>query len=208
MADKTVKVVPFSDLKLLDIGHKIQLAGAVYAGDGRIYLMLYPDEQLDQDIRAIEMTTDQWLEVIRQSDLLETEVLAKAPDGSVGKAVIRKSTRQIEQGVSWRVYRRSGRANTRNPGNPCCEYCGADDVPLTVDHMVCWEVGGPSIPENLRSCCRRCNKTRGNMEYVDWLNDPYYRRVSQRLTQAQRDANEEAAHMIDRIPRRVHIASR
>jgi len=195
----TVKVVPFTDLKIMDIGHEIQLAGAVYSGKGNIYLMLYPDERIDADVKALEMTTEQWLEVIRQSDLLETEVLAKAPDGKIGKAVIRKSTRNLEQGVSWAVYKRD---------HYSCRYCGANDVPLTVDHLVCWEEGGPSIPDNLVSACRKCNKVRGNLSYVDWLGHPHYLRVSRNLDQATRDANEAVAHTLDRIPRKLHVTSR
>ena len=196
---KTVTTVPFSDLNILNIGHDIQLAGAVYTGKGRIYLMLYPDESLDQDVCALEMTTEEWLQVIRQSDLLETEVLAKSPDGSVGKAVIRKSTRQIEQGVSWQVFRKAGFQ---------CSYCGADNVPLTVDHLVCWEEGGPSIPANLLSCCKKCNKTRGNLPYADWIRTEYYLKVSRKLSEAQRKANEALVATLDKIPRKLHIVNR
>ena len=201
VTEKTVKIVPFSDLNLLDIGHSIQLAGAVYSGNGKMYLMLYPDEQLEsQEVMVMEMTTDEWLQVIRQSDLLETEVMAKTPDGSIGKAVIRKSTRQIEQGVSWAVYRRDGMK--------CC-YCGNDSTPLTVDHLVCWEEGGPSIEANLVTCCRRCNKARSNTAYAEWITqDPHYARVSKNLTEACRQANIALIPTLDKIPRKVHITSR
>ncbi|MFA6235155.1 MAG: HNH endonuclease [Bacteroidota bacterium] len=199
MSDKTVRVVPFSDLRVLDVGHEIQLAGAVYAGKGKIYLMLYPDETLERDVEALEMTVEDWNAVIRQSDLLETEVLARAPDGVLGKAVLRKSTRQIEQNVSWRVWRRD---------RCSCRYCGANDVPLTVDHLVTWESGGPSIEANLVSACRKCNKTRGDLDYVAWLNHPHYQKVSRNLTQEQRDANEALAHTLDKIPRKIHISNR
>jgi len=207
---KTVKVVPFSDLRLLDIGHEIQLAGAVYAGKGKVFLMMCPDEPLeDQEIVAMEMTQNQWLEVIRQSDLLETEVLAKMPDGKLGKAVLRKSTRQIEQGVSWQVFRRDSQDNVRHPGNPFCCYCSNDSTPLTVDHLVCWEAGGPSIPENLLSCCRRCNKMRGNTPYEEWiLRDQGYLRVSNNLSEARRQKNRDLVATLDKIQRRVHVVSR
>ena len=58
------------------------------------------------------------------------------------KAVIRKCQRNIEQGVSWNVFRRDGYA---------CRYCGNKEVPLTVDHLVLWEESGPSTEANLVS---------------------------------------------------------
>lgn len=195
-----VTKAPFSSINILDIGHEIQLAGAIYTGNGKMYLMLYPNETLDDTkIDAVEMTTENWLEVIRQSDLLETEVLAKSPDGTIGKAIIRKSTRQIEQQVSFSVYRRDGFA---------CRYCGANNVPLTVDHLVCWEQGGPSIPANLTTSCRFCNRIRGNTPYADWLRHSHYLKVSRKLTQAQRDANEALVATLDKIPLKIHIVNR
>lgn len=79
--------------------------------------------------------------------------------------------------------------------------------PLTVDHLVLWEEGGPSIPTNLVAADRRCNKTRGNMRYEDWLNSSYYRKVSKRLTTQQRDANRALLDTLDAIPRMLHIPS-
>ena len=59
--------------------------------------------------------TEDWKKVLRQTDLLETEVLALSEDGKLTKAILRKSQRQIEARISWNVFRRDGYR---------CRYCG------------------------------------------------------------------------------------
>lgn len=197
-----------SDIDLLQVGHSIQMAGAVYAGEGMLFLAMLPEErgQLLRDVlfendtgvlgvQTLDMDQEDWTRFLRQTDLLETEVHTRGP---VGKAIVRKSQRQISQGTSWIVYKRDGYR---------CRYCAADDVPLTVDHLVLWEEGGPSTKENLVSACRRCNKTRGNTQYADWLEHPYYRNVSRKLTPATRDANRALVSTLGTIPRTVHQPS-
>lgn len=130
---------------------------------------------------------------------METEILTQAEDGKLVKAIVRKSTRQIEQGVSWAVYRRD---------NFRCRYCAADKVPMTVDHLVLWEEGGPSIEENLVTCCRRCNKTRGDTPYAEWLESPYYKKVSRRLLSMVREDNLALVDKLVDIPLRVHVRGR
>lgn len=208
------------DINLLDLGHAIQLAGAVYMGNGKLYLTMFPDERgtLDAglagaqfiprgsdrdepdvvDVDILDMGQDDWAKLMRQTDILEVEVLVK-DDTGIGKAIVRKSQRQIEQGVSWRVYKRDGYR---------CRYCAADDVPLTVDHLVLWEDGGPSTVENLVSACRKCNKTRGNTQYSQWLAHPYYLKVSRNLSEETRLANHQLIETLDRIPRTPHKRSR
>ena len=188
-----------SDLDILQVGHTIQIAGAVFADSNALYLCLLPDEGAEgRRIETLDMDADDWARFIRQTDLLEAEVLAKAKDGTLAKVILRKSTRQIEQGVSWTVYRRDGFQ---------CRYCGADNVPLTVDHLVLWEEGGPSIPTNLLTACRRCNRARGNMGYEDWLKSPYYLQVSRKLPLGIRADNEALVKALDTIPRQ-HVRSR
>jgi hypothetical protein len=153
-----------------------------------------------QITHVLDMDRDDWARFIRQTDLLEVEVLAATGDNKkLAKAVIRKSQRQISQGVSWQVYKRDGYR---------CRYCAAEGVPMTVDHLVLWEDGGPSIPENLVTACRRCNKTRGNTEYGAWLRHPYYRKVSRGLIMAAQEANEAVLHTLAAIPRMVHKPSK
>jgi HNH endonuclease len=210
------------DIDLLKVGHTIQMMGVVYAGEGVLYVVPFPDEAggyfddtfdnyrfnpkgVDRDepgtleCATLDMDQDDWAVFLRQTDLLETEVLSKVGGNKeIAKAVVRKSQRQISQGVSWAVYKRDGYK---------CRYCAADDVPLTVDHLVLWEEGGPSIKENLVSACRRCNKTRGNTQYSDWLEHNHYKAASRKLDPATRQANRDLVPTLGAIPRTVHQPS-
>lgn len=207
-----------SDIDVLKIGNTIQLAGAVFIGEGKMFICLFPEDRgaindiegndctefVAKDgerliVETLDMDRADWDTFIRQTDLLETEVLTKASDSTLAKVVLRKSQRQIEAGVSWRVLKRDGFA---------CRYCGKDDVPLTVDHLVCWEEGGPSIENNLVAADKRCNKTRGNLPYSQWLEHPYYKKVSAALTEEQRGANRRLVETLAAIPRMTHVRSR
>jgi len=181
------------DFDIKAVGTDLLLVGGVWAGDHSTYICVFPEfHGIPEDIHVLSMSGDEWKKLIRQSDLVEKEVLEKAEDGKLIKAVARKCQRSIDQNVSWAVYRRDEFR---------CRYCGNDKVPLTVDHLVLWEECGPSIEDNLVACCRRCNKTRGNMQYADWLKHPYYRKVSQNLTALTRTDNEELVETLDAIPR-------
>lgn len=203
-----------SELNLLSIGNTIQLAGAAFVGEGKLLLCLFPedsgavysgqgqvlfDDGEEKEVHVLDMDSDDWAKFLRQTDILEVEVLQKASDGKLAKAILRKSARQIEARVSWQVFKRDGYA---------CRYCGRDDVPLTIDHLVLWEEGGPSIPTNLLSACKKCNKTRGNTQYADWLKDPYYLRVSSNLRPEVKADNEALVGTLDAIPRNTHQRSR
>jgi 5-methylcytosine-specific restriction endonuclease McrA len=209
-----MKMARLSDLNLFDVGNALQMAGAVYTGKGKVYLALFPDEAgdisrgttfqsqahgQDLEVETLSMTQDDWATFIRQTDLLETEVIARSTDGTLAKVVVRKSQRQIEQGVSWKVFKRDGYE---------CRYCGNDDTPLTVDHLVCWEAGGPSIIENLVAACRKCNKIRGDLPYEQWLQHPHYTRVSKNLDEATREANRKLIETLSSIPLQTSKRSR
>lgn len=189
-----------SDLNLLDFGSGIQLAGALYVGNGRAFLARFPDEVgfLPQ-VEPLDMDLGDWQRLLLQTDLQDTEVTSRGQDGTVSKAIARKSARQISAGVSWAVFRRDRYA---------CRYCGASDVPLTVDHLVCWEDGGPSIEANLLSSCRSCNRERGTIPYEKWLRHPYYCKVAKNLSQDQWAANEALASTLAKIPRLPHLKTR
>jgi len=161
------------------------------------YLVPLPELDLDHLV-WLELTYEDWKAFLRQSDLQETEVLSKDETGLV-KIILRKSARQIDQMVSWRVYKRDGYK---------CRYCGRDDLPLTVDHLVLWEDGGPSIEENLVSACRRCNKTRGNMKYIEWLDSPEYQHCCRNLDPQVYKQNMAVLRTLGDIAIRLHIPSR
>lgn len=192
-----------SDLELRKIGNTIQLSGALYSGEGKHFMCFFPEEGPDQDrheeVIYLKMNREDWVKFITQTDLMETEILKHYEDGTFVKAIVRKSQRQVEQSIYWKVFRRDGYA---------CRYCGKNDVPLTVDHIVLWEAGGPSIEANLTSACKKCNRTRGNMTYPDWLASGYYQRISQALTDEQRQDNIRLVETLDKIPRVVHKRSR
>jgi hypothetical protein len=191
-----------AQLNLLDLGNTVQVAGVIYADGEVAYLCMMPEEPLgDHVLRVLELSQEDWKKVIRQTDLVETEVFENAPNGSLAKIIVRKSTRVIEQGVSWAVFRRDGYR---------CRYCGADKVPLTVDHLVTWEDGGPSIEDNLVACCRKCNKRRGNTPYDKWLATPYYKKVSANLDPNAERKNWEihSKGLLDAIPLRAHSRGR
>jgi hypothetical protein len=193
--------VKFEDLDLREIGHKYQLAGAVYSdGVGPALVCVFPEEMSGVDaFDRLDMSRDEWTQFLRQADLLEIEVMAKAKDGKVAKAVIRKCQRQTNQNVSWAVYRRD---------NFACRYCGNDQVPMTVDHLVTWEEGGPWTEDNLVASCKKCNKIRGNLPYAKWLNHPHYKKNAKRLTDHIRGQNLNVLDRLDSIPRMVHKQSR
>lgn len=194
-----MKTATLDSLDIYKIGSTIQMVGSVYAGEGKAYLCLFPNESADHEIIHLKMSREDWEKFHRQTDLLETEVITKASDGKLAKTVIRKSQRQIDAEVSWSVWRRDG---TR------CRYCHAGDVALTVDHLVTYESGGPSIPCNLVSACKRCNRERGNMEYAAWLSSKEYAHCSARLPVWVKQANDDLVPTLDTIPRLVHKRSR
>lgn len=185
-------------LDIRQVGHTVQLGGAVWRSADKTYLVMFPEEEPVGPVEVLHLNQEEWQQFLRQSDLLETEVLAKAADGTVTKAIIRKSQRTISQNTSWQVFRRDGFR---------CRYCGSETKPLTVDHLVLWEEGGPSTEANLASACRDCNKARGNTAYEAWLQTPYYKRVSAGLTPAVIQLNLEVVAMLPSIPRMVHKPS-
>lgn len=187
-----MKTIKLSDIQLLDIGNKIQLYGAIYSSgvgeDCRLYFLSLPDEPVVFDyikgasLFILDMDLADWEIFLRQSDVLDTQGPAKA--------ILRKSQRQIDQNISWSVYRRDEYR---------CRYCGRDSVPLTVDHIILWEVGGATTEENLLSSCRRCNKLRGSMDYADWMDSKAYRSVSGMLGDLDRQLNERIVAELDRL---------
>lgn len=170
------------------VGHEIQLSGCVFSNDKEeeSYIISLPDEEVYGIPFLERFNVEKWKEFLWQSDVLETEVVTKQ-----GKAIMRKSQRQIADRISWNVYRRDGYK---------CRYCGRGDVPLTVDHIVLWEDGGPSIEENLVSACKKCNRTRGNTKYADWLNSDRYNRTKGNVHLVYIQENKKLLSKIKDIP--------
>lgn len=186
-------------IDLLDVGHEVQTVGVILQGKGRTALVMYPDEQLGMQLTQVYLTVEQWRALLEQSDFQNREVEVVEQDGSIGKAFLRKSQRTIDASVQWGVWKRDGYA---------CRYCGKDDVPLTIDHLITWEERGPTIAENLVTACRKCNRVRGTMPYEQWLQSDHYRSVSASLTESERDANASLVAGLSSIPRVRRIRSR
>lgn len=147
--------------RLLQYGNELQIIGFV-VGNNNEHELIYLSDMVDiniqpADINILVPSFEELHQIIRQLDVQEIEGLQKV--------ILRKSQRNIDQSISWQVFRRDGYK---------CVYCGANDVPLTVDHIVLWEHMGDTHPDNLNSCCKKCNKTRGSMDYDEWI-DGYVR---------------------------------
>lgn len=150
---------PFDRTEILKYGDKLEISGMLLANGQESELILFPEASIvPMDI--IQPTHEEWKDLLYQLDTLGVMSLAKI--------VLRKSQRNIEQTVSWNVFRGD---------NYTCQYCGKNDVPLTVDHIVLWENMGASVEKNLISACKKCNKTRGNLDFLDWMKCDYLNRM-------------------------------
>lgn len=190
--------IKLADIDIYKIGTTIQLAGALWSGDGKNFLCIFPQEILGDDFSLLRMARDEWQRFLRQSDLQETEVLQHGLAGPT-KAILRKSQRQIDAHVMWAVFRRD---------NYTCRYCGNNQVPLTIDHIVLWEEGGPTIDINLLSACKNCNKARGNMLYEEWVVSKKYLALSKNLSPEVRRLNLEKIKDLPTIEKVKNIRSR
>jgi len=194
-----MKQLSFQHLTLHNIGNSIQLIGAIYQGDGQTFLMPFPGENVEKHEKsALLLTLENWKDFLRQTDIVEREILEHGPQG-ITKAIIRKTQRKIEGNVMWAVYRRDKYS---------CRYCGKTGVPLSVDHLILWEDGGPSTQENLVSACKPCNRTRGSVQYEDWINSEEYAKISASLPFEVREANIELIEKIKLINNVEHKRSR
>ena len=195
-----MKEEQFSEINLLDIGNVIQISGAIWTGNGKNYLCFIPGENdPENETVSLDISLEEWKSFIRQSDLLETEILARDTEDKLVKIIYRKSNRQIDQNIQWKVFQRD---------NYTCRYCGRTGLPLSVDHVVLWEEGGPSTEENLITACKKCNKTRGSQQYPNWVISEYYYKVSRGIDEETRQKNAAIIQTMDSIPRRIHLISR
>jgi len=187
-----LKEVKFSEIDILSFGNNITMQGMVMDDkDGGVYLLMLPMEKVAGNVSIVRPSPDEWLELTKQLDSCYTR-----DDKGV---IIRKGQRIIDQKIAWDVYRRDKYS---------CRYCGIDNVPLTVDHIITWESGGATHPDNLLSSCRKCNKTRGNLDYGSWLQHKYYIEKSKFLKPDIIAANEAIVAKLSTLPRNLYIKSR
>ena len=64
------------------------------------------------------------------------------------------------QDIKAAVYRRDGRE---------CQYCGANDGPFHVDHVIPRIKGGKDELDNLVVACASCNLSKGSKSVAEWL---------------------------------------
>lgn len=184
--------IRLEDINLLDIGNSIQISGTIWSGKGMSFITPGPNStETFDNIKLMKLTLSEWEKLIKQADNVEVEMFKQDPTGKVIKTIYRKSQRQIDSVIQWRVFQRD---------KYTCLYCGRTGIPLTVDHILLWEKGGPTTIKNLVSACRACNKDRGNMEYDEWIESAIYKKKSINLNKEQQQAN------INRILDLIEIA--
>ena len=144
---------PYKAINLLTWGNDITIKGLLMGGsNGDSYLVYLPMEKAEGDLIIMNPTVEEWYELQDQLDKCNIE-------GEAG-VILRKGQRQIDQKIMWEVFRRDKYK---------CRYCGINNVPLTVDHIITWESGGASHQDNLLTSCKKCNRKRGNLGYGNWL---------------------------------------
>lgn len=168
MVVKELEAVEFDSIDIHKFGNNIEISGMLLANGNEVYIIPFTDLdflQMENIICIDDMDKESWNKLLFQLDHLEVIVRARDEDGKLQKIVLRKSQRQIDTVIQWNVFRRDFYT---------CQYCGRNDVPLTIDHIIRWENMGQTHEDNLISACRKCNKTRGNMEFENWLECDYY----------------------------------
>ena len=185
--DKTLrfkmKEIALNDLEFLEIGNSIVQWGCVYSDGNKVYVVPFPEEDpgdaTSLPLEMLVMTPTEWERFLTQTDVLDVQGPAKA--------ILRKSQRQIDAVMSWRVFERDEYK---------CRYCG-QKKPLTIDHLDLWEDGGATTDENLVAACKKCNKTRGRIKYKEWIESAAYAKISQAISDDVRIKN---IALIQRIP--------
>lgn len=190
------------DIDILQLGNDYQIAGLIFSGQGKSFIVSLPHkhDDINEPIEQLPLDQDGVLKLLRQMDLLETEIFAQDPSGIV-KQIVRKTQRQIDNLMQWQVFERD---------NFTCRYCGRQHTPMSVDHIIVWEDGGPTIPDNLLTACKPCNRDRGRMPFEQWLNSPMYANKSKNLTTQQKNANMMVALDLPRLQgmKVLHVRSR
>ena len=102
-------------------GNEMTISGFLLANGKESHLIWFPNAIFSHPL-DVTPTSEQLNSIIRQLDVLEIT--------GNEKIVLRKSQRNISQSISWNVFRRD---------NFRCVYCGSDNVPMTVDHVILWE---------------------------------------------------------------------
>jgi len=148
---------------LEDYGNKLTIQGFLVGNGEELELVVFPNGALVQEGQVMKhnrVCQEDLLAIFNQLDRLDIT--------NSQKVVLRKSQRNIDQELSWEVFRRD---------DYTCVYCGTKKRALTVDHLVLWEEMGDTVPANLVTACKKCNHTRGNKPLPEFLNTSYFNTV-------------------------------
>jgi hypothetical protein len=146
------------NIKIEDLGDTWKLEGIVIGNGHDALTMLMPEATLTPGRSMIWQPTVEDLEAwLKQSDDPVTTIADRS--NPIGYAVVRKASRQLDQGVAWACYARD---------NYTCVYCGKSGIPLTYDHYLAQKFGGQTTMGNGRTSCRKCNKMKGHMTIDEW----------------------------------------
>ena len=97
---------------------------------------------------------------VEEVEAAQAELL-KGLDGSAVKIGRngRMTRRAIPQQIQIAVMQRDGE---------CCQYCGAEDGPFHLDHVIPVSRGGDHGMHNLVVACARCNLSKGAKTPEEW----------------------------------------
>ena len=150
----------------LNAGQVYNLSGLVFQGNGKELLVMFPTANKVMIADTYDYPLYVLFNDVLNPDFQELQAIIKRTDDplifekdetGVLKAIVRKSQRVVSGAVQQQIWHRDGYQ---------CMFCGKKipQVQLTVDHFVPLEKGGANDPSNYLSCCRACNKHKGNQD--------------------------------------------
>jgi hypothetical protein len=141
-----------------DAGQLLNIVGLILQGMGASLLVYNPNANPVHSLSEWHPTWEEWQEFLDRSD--DPLIFEQDVSGTI-KAIIRKCQRGVSGAVQQKIWYRDGFQ---------CMYCGKKlpDVQLTIDHFVPIEMGGEDEPSNYLSCCRQCNKDKGNRNPLEY----------------------------------------
>ncbi len=165
------------DINILQLGNEFQISGLVFSGQGKSFIVSLPHkhDDINEPVSQLKLDLQGVLDLLKQLDILEVEIFAQ-DEGGVVKQIVRKTQRQIDNIMQWQVFMRDQYR---------CQYCWREGIPMSVDHIIIWENGGPTIPDNLLTSCKSCNRDRGSMPFDQWLNSSMFIKKSKNLPKEQ-----------------------
>ena len=194
--NKVMETKQFNEIPIRQFGNDYEITGMLYTNQKKeSVIVVLPQENVNENnVSIIFPSKEDWDRLLVQSDTNEVEGIR---DGQ--KVILRKGQRNIDSKIMWNVFRRDKYK---------CRYCGIDFVPMTVDHIITWETGGATHEKNLVCSCRKCNKTRGNLSYREWLNSDYYMSKLQYLSNDVIIKNQDLLRSLDTLPKVKIIRNR